>query len=438
MGKFLDSEFAPGIPDRGVKASLPNFTNPQKWEFVLHSHDAERAGQHFDLRLGDPTTGFAHSFVVRSWPKSGEKVLAVQQPTHTVKYMDFKGSIESGYGKGHVGIADRDQVEIIKSSPDKITFYKYKGGNTEKFSLIRTGGDQWLLLNHTSSGELGKYFASTSKYKMKELDQAYVPQEQDFITPKIDGAYATTILRPNKTPIVLSSRLSKKTGLPIEYTAKLYDIIGGRVPKSLGNTVLRTEVYAVDRQGNEVPNRLLGGMLNANVWKSRDMQRSAGTPLRLAVTDVVKYNGKDTTNLTPKAKYDLIRGLTKQLNYLDDPLELQKKIKFKEGKVIWKNGLPYKLKYKPEYDYAVQSVFPATIKKGIPRAGGIIAYDAATGVTTKVGTGFTHLELQDMLKNPDEYVGRVAKISAMEQHPSGKLRSPSFITWHLDKGSTNE
>lgn len=426
------NEFAPGIPDRSVKANLPSFTRPQKWEYVLHDHLADRARQHFDLRLGDPATGQAHSWVVRSWPGVGEKVLAIQQPTHTVKYMDFQGEIKSGYGKGMVNIADRDQIEVIKSSPGKVTFHKYKGGGIEKFTLIKTNGDQWLLLNHTHSGELGKYFNAHAKYKMKDLSSSYIKQDDDLVVSKIDGAYATTILRPNKSPIVLSARISKKTGLPIEYTPKIYDMLNKVSPKSLGNTVLRTEVYAVDKHGQEIPNRLLGGILNANVWKSREMQTETATPLRLAITDVLKYKGKDVSKLNANDKYKLIGIINSKFPVLQNPMDLEKKINFKEGKIVWRNGEPFKVKNRPDYDYIVRDIFTANTKSSTPRAGGIIASESPSGVTTRIGTGFTHTELEDMIKNPNEYIGRVAKINAMEKYPSGKLRAPSFNAWHID------
>jgi len=45
------------------------------------------------------------------WPKPGEKTWAIQQPTHTMKYMDFVGKIEDGYGKGDVKMFDRAKTE---------------------------------------------------------------------------------------------------------------------------------------------------------------------------------------------------------------------------------------------------------------------------------------------------------------------------------------
>jgi hypothetical protein len=53
-------------------------------------------------------------------------------------------------------------------------------------------------------------------------------------------------------------------------------------------------------------------------------------------------------------------------------------------------------------------------------------------VVGKTGTGFSHDILKDMLKNPDAYIGRTAKVEAQEQFPSGALRAPSFHSMHQD------
>lgn len=425
--------------NKNQKCSVSKYDIEVKDNHNYFSSDILISNSHYDLRLGDPTTGFAHSFVVRSWPKSGEKVLAVQQPTHTVKYMDFKGNIESGYGKGHVGIADRDQVEIIKSSPDKITFYKYKGGNTEKFSLIRTGDTNWLLTNHSNDSQaVGKYFKEYPKFKMKDISKTYVPQEDEFISPKLDGAFSTTILNPGKTPIVLGARISKKTNLPIQYAPKIFDLISKRSPKEFGTTVLQTEIFAVTPDNKELPNRFLAGILNSNVWESRKKQKELQAPLKLAITNVLKYKNKNVSDLPIKEKYKLIDEIAQQFPILHNPLNLQKKTNFEEGKIIWRGGVPHKVKNKIELDAYVREIFPAYSKDGEPlnRAGGFrYSWTPTSKIVGNVGTGFSHEELQDMRQHPENYIGRIATIYAMSKYPGTQsLRAPSFKTWSLDAG----
>ena len=140
-----------GIPEKGEIQKIRSVKDPESWEFVVHDHKAERAGRHFDLRIGDPKTGHGHSWAMRSWPeKPGDKKLAVIQSTHSIPYFEWSGKIESGYGAGDVAIADRRKVQIIKSTPSQIDFAP---GPKELYTLLRTSardGKAWLLINRSA------------------------------------------------------------------------------------------------------------------------------------------------------------------------------------------------------------------------------------------------------------------------------------------------
>lgn len=430
------SSYAPGIPDRSIMTAIPTITAPQKWEYVLQRHTAKRAGVHYDFRIG-PVGGAGFSWVLKNGlPSNGEKTLAIRQPDHTLKYFEFEGTIQSGYGAGDVEIVERGQVEVIKSNPDKLTFYLYDSKPVaSKFTLIKTGDKEWLMLNHSITKNLTDIFEKYPRQKFKDMTGMYVPEQGDIETPKIDGAYSLTILRPNKHPVVFARRVSKKTGGPIEYTGKIPGMLGTVSPKSLGNTVLRTEVYGMQPDGTQLPNRLLGGMLNAKVDLSREMQKTLGTPLRLAIWDVVKYKGKDVSKLPFEQKIPLIKDVSQEFKILDPITDIGKKMQTPEGSVIWRGSTPLKVKNRLEFDMYVRDIFPAELTKGgVPRAGGIVVSSTPRGkITTNVGTGFTHVEAQDILQHPKKYIGRVAKIYAMDKLPSGKLRAPAFNTWHLEK-----
>lgn len=138
-----------GIPRKGRIEKIRTVKKPENWEFVVQSHEARKAGQHLDLRLGDPVMGHGHSWALRHWPKPGEKRLAVLQSTHSIPYFDWEGKIEEGYGAGDVSIKDRAKVTIQRADPAKITFTR---GKNELYSLIRTpsrDGKAWLLLNRS-------------------------------------------------------------------------------------------------------------------------------------------------------------------------------------------------------------------------------------------------------------------------------------------------
>ena len=88
-------------------------------------------------------------------PKPGEKVLAVQQPTHSADYIGFKGVIPQGYGAGPVNIQSRKKAKVLRSSPERITFQMGPG----LYTLVKTKGKGdrgWLLINRTQVPQLGK------------------------------------------------------------------------------------------------------------------------------------------------------------------------------------------------------------------------------------------------------------------------------------------
>lgn len=430
-------EFAKGIPKKGVKASIPTITKTQQWDFVVQKHNAIKRKLHYDLRLAPPNeVGF--SWVLNSLPSSGSRVDAIRTFDHNPKYFDFKGKISSGYGAGTVDIVYRGKVDVLHSSPNKITFYFY--GNTgttlTKYTLIAPyGGDKWLLLNHTDTIKLKKI--REEKFDpYKDLSGKYTPEKGDFHTPKIDGASSLVILLGKKTPVVYGKRISKRTGTAIEYTQKIPNLLNMKVPESFGTTVLRAEIFAVDKNNKEIPNSTLGGLLNSSVQKSRATQKIANIPLRLAAFNVLKYKGKNLKNVSIEERYKIIKEINKKFPIIENPLMLKKKIKFKEGEVIWRGNLPMKVKNKKDYDVYVKNIFAT---KSADRAGGI-EYSLAPNKQTvgRVGTGWDHKELKDMLENKSKYIGRVAKVFAQEQYPSGALRSPSFNSWHLDKEASRK
>jgi len=196
-----EAEFAPGIPHKTVRHPIPEVRRPDIWQFGVHDHKSEGgAGRHFDLRLGHPASGHAHSWAMRHWPEPGEARLAVQQPTHTIRYMDFQGRIESGYGKGQVDLARRDRMRVTSSSPDHVRFDLLgdKGGERESYLIHRTDGNKWLLHNITNKQEKK---ASAMRYRNKTSAAAYVAMQHELlelmklamISPEGARAYSSAI-----------------------------------------------------------------------------------------------------------------------------------------------------------------------------------------------------------------------------------------------------
>lgn len=123
-------------------------------KYVLHKHLAKRAGLHYDLRL--EIDGVLKSWAIRKGipKKEGEKFLAVQTEDHDLKYYEFEGEIEKGYGAGKVKIADKGTYELIEKSDKKIVFElkgkSYKG----KYCLIKfKKPNYWLIFKVKKSSK---------------------------------------------------------------------------------------------------------------------------------------------------------------------------------------------------------------------------------------------------------------------------------------------
>jgi hypothetical protein len=140
--KYFHKQAALGIPDRKLRSKIPMVTDGQ-WDYGIQEHHAHKAGKHYDLRLGDAKNNKAYSWALRYLPKPGEKRLAIRQPDHTMKYMDFEGTIPEGYGAGEVKLHARGKASIHSSSPRKINFTN----DGVKYTLIKTKDDSWLILN---------------------------------------------------------------------------------------------------------------------------------------------------------------------------------------------------------------------------------------------------------------------------------------------------
>jgi hypothetical protein len=121
-----------------------------KGKFVIHDHIAERAGEHFDLRLeftvtsmhqalgsyegkrlpgteepmekytDKPGTVF-RSFAVKkhTLPTGTKKLFIVETEDHPVEYGSFHGTISEGYGAGEVDIFDKGAFDILDVDGDK-------------------------------------------------------------------------------------------------------------------------------------------------------------------------------------------------------------------------------------------------------------------------------------------------------------------------------
>ena len=450
-------EFAPGIPAGRVVKKLPTKTKPETWEFGVQRHQAERAGEHFDLRLGDPATGQAHSWSLRHLPKPGEQRLAVQQPTHTVPYMDFKGQIASGYGRGAVEVARRDKAEVLGADESQIRFNIYPGKNIEEYALRRgkEGGSTWFLHNVTTSREAGPgrlLPSSKPAYRSVQPEKLDVSKPETELQAKIDGAHVLyQFKQPGQIPRIVSWRPAERATGVIEHTHKLPGFHRLRTPSGLRDTIVRGELYAAGKDGQALPAARVGGILNAGVWKSRQKQKIEGRLVPVAF-DIVRYKGKDVENEPYSVKKKLLDSVRKLAPWLKAPRTAvtaseKEKLIFdimhglepstEEGVIEWHRdkSVPTKAKFLEERDAYVKGVFA---EKGPKRAGtmaGGMEISLTQGGPTvgRVGTGFSHAMKKDMLENPGKYIGLRARIKAPKAPAHYAPQKAVFHSFHLDQ-----
>ena len=458
-------EFAPGIPKGKPISRLPAIT-PQtlnRWTLAVQEHEAERAGKHFDLRLVDPDAGKAHSWAIPKarLPEPGEKLLAIQTFTHTPEYALHFGEkkpemIGQGYGKGSVRMAVKEPTDIIEASNDHIRFNVYQGKNINEYLLRRTHDDKWLLHNVTTTKDTAGIPQSKPKYKETSPDKVDVTDDSQLMMAKIDGAHNTFRLDAGKPVRIFSYRPTERDSGVIEHTHRFLPGLTARVPNSLDNLVLRGELFAADPHTGQARQAVeTGAVLNSGVWTARDLQTH--TPLRAVIFDVARKDGKNVESIPYQEKLDILKKVHEALPFLELPpmaetakekVTLLNKIRTgqepltHEGVVLWplKGGAPTKAKFKPDFDLVVREIFPEEGKRTGLAGGFSYSWTPRGKVVGRVGTGFNHELKQDMLANPQKYIGRVARVTAQDVYRDqtnpkkpGALRAPSFQDWHLDR-----
>jgi len=457
----------PGVPKRTI-TPLPTVKKPEIWEFSGHPHAALRAGKHVDIRLGNPETGIAHSFVLprrTELPGPGQSALVIPTFDHTIAYQDYTGPITSTYGKGEVERGRREKTEVYHADSSdepgtKVRFNLYEGAHPEEFSIRKDKSGRWFIHNKTLTRERRPDIpAAKPKYKEIDVSQINPGDDRQAMMPKLDGAHALIDLQAGRAPRVFSYREAKKsdTGL-IEHTHKMPEMLTKKVPANLDRTILRGEVLGL-KDGRAIPAQKIGGLLNSRVWKSRADQESTGVQLKMFPFDVVVHKGKSMEDAPFSEKLKVLREVERSLAGLDVPplaTNAEEKISLmntmKAGKhplteegfvLVDKNhaAAPIKAKFVKDYDVFVRGVNPAKKKGGgfHDRAGNVSYSWTPDGPIAGTIGGFAHREARDMLANPDKYVGRVAKTKAMkvftdkEGNPMSMFQ-PRFKEWHLDKG----
>lgn len=460
--KQAAAEEAKGIPDRKNYGDVSDLPTDKLVDWIIQKHLAQRAGKHYDIRMGNKDTGL-YSWATRKGPlpAHGQKQMIVQQPLHSHKYKDFEGTIPSGYGAGTVSKYDEGKVLVTKASPNSIHFTLASKKYPERFVLFRPEGwrtgdkRSWLMMNTTPTKEFG-----FGKPKIKKVDAAKVDaliagmKPGDALEPKVDGASALVSFLKDNAIELSSYRKSKVHPGPLMYTERVMRGIpkAENLPKHLQGSVLRGEIYGVQKQRGKdkiVDLQHLGGLLNSKLDKSIQTQDREGIKLKTMVHDIARYGKRKLTDPNKIPRPERLRMINEILQYmpkdtfhatepattpdaaraLESQVAMGKHPLTSEGVVFHPNlGEPKKMPVTPEANVYISGIFPGEGKYKGTHAGGFhYALDQGGKTVGNVGTGLTDETRRLLMENPNDYLGRVARIRYKQQFPSGAFRAPSFL-----------
>jgi len=458
FGRRKFADFAPGLPRKKDYGDVSKLAPGQLLTLVRQLHSARRAGRHEDFRVGSPESGLYSWAVPRGLPEPGGRALAIQQGIHRFGYKDFQGEIPAGqYGAGTVEKIEEAPVLVTKVGPDGIHLTRASGSMPERFLLAPTfsrGSKKrnWLLVNTTLAKSPG---VAKPKYAVLPADQVEDALRKmrpgQSVQAKIDGASQLLLLARGGVES-LSYRTSTRTGRPIVHTERA---LGGRpgyakpLPAEYAGSVLRSELYGVDQSGRAIPARELSGILHSSIARSAELQRQKGVQLKHMLFDIARRGAGDVS--VQQLPYgERLKILEELLPHLPDggrfhlpesattpeaALELWNRVRSKrhplteEGVVLWPEvGTPVKAKLRPESRVRITGTFPA--EPGSKYEGrGVGGFTYAGG---RIGTGLSDELRVQAMQNPETFVGRLARIAARGQFPSGAYREPSLLGLHED------
>lgn len=453
----MSREFAPGIKRRDYFGNLNKLREGQVLDYVIQHHLAERAGPHYDFRIGSPHLGM-YSWATRRFPtQEGDRQFAARTNLHTYEYKDFEGTIPKGkYGAGTVKKHDEGKVIITNITPNTISFSIAHKKHPERYTLVRPetfGTKDWLIVKQNTPNEAPSEKKHFKQVSLNEVLNTIKKLEPGFsVQKKLDGALILFNIDNNGKLEALSHRISKQTGKPVLHSERLFGAIPHLdLPKEWHNTAFQGEVHGYkgkEKDKNLLENRELSGLLNASIVNTLSTLKNKRISLKTLLFDITKKQGKQITNDIPyierrKMLEELIKYLPKNkftlpeeaknkdqvrklLNNITSPF-LAHKI---EGVVVHPNtGTPFKSKYFPDATVYVKDIFPA--RKGTKyygtHAGGFVCQLApGIGEEFGVGTGMDDRTRKDMWDNKDKYIGRYINVHSHGILPSGKLRVGAF------------
>ena len=426
----------PGLPDLRNYGDLSLLKPQQKYILLRQLHDAVRAGRHTDVRIGAPQLGLFSWAAPKDLPTGPQKRLLITQPLHTYDYKNFEGPITSKYGMGTVKKLQQSPIIILQNTGDKIKFTRADKRNAPIYTMVKTQNNNWITSVQTDQN-VPPVIKSYSKQHFKSISPEEAADMLDRgakAFPKIDGAAVLAHILKNGIA-VYGVRRDKKGNL-IRYTDHIGGLRSMNIPEQLVGKSFRGELSGT-RDNKPVEVNTLSGLLNSTLQHNIEDRKKKN--INLYITALAMLGQKDDYDKGPVN--DLVRRLNSQkvrgLPQIATKEELARQLALmrqgkhpltQQGVVVQAPGKrPMKAKLLKDYDVQIKDIFPAEVTTSTPRAGGFTytlpGQDKELG---RVGTGFNHETLVDMMNNPQKYKGKLARITAMSQYPSGAYRMPVF------------
>ena len=135
-----------------------------KSEFVLMSHLARRAGQHYDLRFKKPFSKMWDSFATKKEvpPETGKRIIMYRTTLHSESEAKFEGQIPEGqYGAGILKKVDEGEA-IIKKYKDYHIVVEFKG--------TKLNGT-YHFFHPRGMGKTGKVYSDNSFFFFRGRDE---------------------------------------------------------------------------------------------------------------------------------------------------------------------------------------------------------------------------------------------------------------------------
>lgn len=456
-GVKLAADYAPGIPDKRMYGDPLGTLKPGDiTDFVLQHHSTVRNPKHphYDLRLGTPATNL-YSWAVPNadMPGPGEVRRPIPQTyLHAHQYGSFEGKLGPGYGAGTVRMADKGKAIVTRVTPNTLHFTLGHTKVPTRYVLVHLGGRDgklWQLIGRPMPGKVPGVGEKPIYKQISAVDQDEAIAKAVQVQEKIDGAHGLLNIGP-KGEVDIYSVNPRTTGQPISHTERM-GLFGLRVPRSLRESAFRGEMYYTDRTGKAISFKDTSGLLNSLPAKSLETQRSRGLRPRIALFDAIQQRGQrlEGSPLTLRQQYtkELLQHLPAEIFHEPQTATtLSEKSTtisdIKEGRnprtqegvmLVMPDDKVMKLKNKQEATGYLTGTFPGTGKRKGTAGGLTFATEPKGEGTGRVGTGFSNEELQDIVTNLEEYMGRPMRLEHQGQFGSGKLRAPSWKGFETDK-----